>query len=142
VLLSAAGYLEATVGSGSLEPSLAYGQKASTPGFHIMETPTDHWVETLTGLGATGIEIFLAHVGERPMQGHPLVPLLQVSAEASVQQSFSEDLDLPLKGSAEQWTATILQEVLAVASRKHTPKALLQGNNDFQLTRGLLGVSL
>jgi altronate dehydratase len=141
-LLSAPAYLEATVGSRSLEPSLAYGQKASSAGFHIMETPTDHWVETLTGLGATGIEILLAHVGERPMQGHPLVPLLQISAEPSVQQSFSEDLDLALEGSPAQWTASILQKVLTVASRQYTPKALLQGNNDFQLTRGLLGVSL
>jgi hypothetical protein len=141
-LLAAADYLEATVGSRSLEPSLAYGQKPSSPGFHIMETPTDHWVETLTGLGATGIEIFLAHVGERPMQGHPLVPLLQISAEASVQHSFSDDLDLSLEGSPEHWTAVILQKVLAVASRQYTPKSLLQGNNDFQLTRGLLGVSL
>jgi altronate dehydratase len=99
-------------------------------------------VETLTGLGATGTEIFLAHVGERPMQGHPLVPLLQISAEPSVQQSFSDDLDLSLEGSSERWTSAILQKVLAVASRQYTPKALLQGNNDFQLTRGLLGVSL
>ena len=141
-LLSTPAYLDATVGAHSLEPSLAYGQRASTPGFHIMETPTDHWVETLTGLGATGIEIFLAHVGEQPMQGHPLVPLLQISAEPSTQRSFSEDLDLALEGSPAQWTSAILQQVLAVASRKYTPKALVQGNNDFQLTRGLLGVSL
>jgi len=141
-LLAAPAYLEATVGSRSLAPSLAYGQKPSSSGFHIMETPTDHWVETLTGLGATGTEIFLAHMGERPMQGHPLVPLLQISAEPSVQQSFSDDLDLSLEGSSERWTSAILQKVLAVASRQYTPKALLQGNNDFQLTRGLLGVSL
>ena len=141
-LLSAPAYLEPTLVSHSLEPSLAYGQSAATSGFHIMETPTDHWVETLTGLGATGIEILLAHVGEQPMQGHPLVPLLQITAEPLVQQSFSEDLDLVLEGSSNGWVAQILQRVLAVASRKYTPKVLSQGNNDFQLTRGLLGVSL
>jgi hypothetical protein len=36
----------------------------------------------------------------------------------------------------------VLRRVLELASRRYTPKALLQGNNDFQLTRGLLGVSL
>ena len=46
------------------------------------------------------------------------------------------------KEAPRSWTAVILQKVLAVASRQYTPKALLQGNNDFQLTRGLLGVSL
>jgi hypothetical protein len=35
-----------------------------------------------------------------------------------------------------------LYRVLELASRRYTPKALLQGNNDFQLTRGLLSVSL
>ena len=107
-----------------------------------METPTDHWVETLTGLGATGVEIFLAYVGEQPMQGHPLVPLLQVSAESSVRESYSDDLDLPLEGNPTQWSEIVLRRVLELASRRYTPKALLQGNNDFQLTRGLLGVSL
>ncbi|MBM3803715.1 MAG: altronate dehydratase [Acidimicrobiia bacterium] len=141
-LLSAPVFLESTVGSQSLEPSLAYGQQASTPGFHIMETPTDHWVETLTGLGATGVEIFLAHVAEQPRQGHPLVPLVQVSAEPSLLKSASEDIDLRLEGDTARWTAAILQQVLAVASRRYTPKALLQGNHDFQLTRGLLGISL
>ncbi len=141
-LLSSEAYLHLTLGTHSLEPSLAYGQKARTAGFHIMETPTDHWVETLTGLGATGVEIFLAHVGEQPVQGHPLVPLLQVSAEPSVQESYSDDLDLLLEGNPAQWSDTILQRVLELASRRYTPKVLLQGNNDFQLTRGLLGVSL
>ena len=141
-LLSSEAYLHLTLGTHSLEPSLAYGQRARTAGFHIMETPTDHWVETLTGLGATGVEIFLAHVGEQPVQGHPLVPLLQVSAEPSVQESYSDDLDLLLEGNPAQWSDTILQRVLELASRRYTPKVLLQGNNDFQLTRGLLGVSL
>lgn len=142
VLLGAAAYLELTVGNRSLEPSLAYGQKAGAPGFHVMETPTDHWVETLTGLGATGVEIFLAHVGQQPMQGHPLVPLLQVSAEPAVQQSYSDDLDLLLGGSPAHWTDAILGRLLELASRRYIPKVLLQGNNDFQLTRGLVGVSL
>jgi altronate dehydratase len=141
-LLSSEAYLQLTLGPHSLEPSLAYGQKAKTSGFHIMETPTDHWVETLTGLGATGVEIFLAYVGEQPMQGHPLVPLLQVSAESSVRESYSDDLDLPLEGNPTQWSEIVLRRVLELASRRYTPKALLQGNNDFQLTRGLLGVSL
>jgi hypothetical protein len=133
-LLSAPTYLDATVDAHSLEPSLAYGQKPSNDGFHIMETPTDHWVETLTGLGATGIKIFLSHVGERPMQGHPLVPLLQISANLQC-SDLSEDLDLALEARA--LTAVILQ-VLAVASRS-TLQGAVQGNNTFQLTRGLLG---
>ena len=40
--------------------TLAYGQTANEFGLHIMETPTDHGVETLTGLGATSVEIILS----------------------------------------------------------------------------------
>jgi hypothetical protein len=141
-LLSPGPYLESTLGTQPLEPSLAYGQAAGSPGFHIMETPTDHWVETLTGLGATGVEIFLAHAGGQPLQGHPLVPLLQISAEPSVQQSYAEDIDLLLQGDPSSWAEKILQRIIELASRQYEPKALLQGNNDFQLTRGLFGVSL
>jgi altronate dehydratase len=141
LLSSSSAYRDATVGSASPEPSLAYGQKANKPGFHVMETPTDHWVETLTGIGATGVEVLLAHVGERPMQGHPLVPMLQVSCGGAAQQ-YAEDLDLVLRGQSEAWADDILQRVLEVASRRYLPKVWSLGNNDFQMTRGLLGVSM
>lgn len=140
-LLAAPTYVDATLGSCSLEPSLAYGQKATETGFHIMETPTDHWVETLTGIGATGVEILLAHLGEQPMQGHPLVPMLQVSAESAV-RPYSADLDLVLGGNPALWAEKMLQQVLDVASRRYLPKVLSLGNSDFQMTRGLLGVSM
>ena len=66
-LLSSSIYNEETLGRHSAESSLAYGQQPNTPGFHIMETPSQHWVETLTGLGATGVEIMLAYAGRQPM---------------------------------------------------------------------------
>ncbi len=140
-LLASTTYLEATLGARTLEPSLAYGQIAVESGFHIMETPTDHWVETLTGIGATGVEILLAHVAEEPMQGHPLVPMLQVSTQSAAPQR-SADLDLLLGGNAASWSQELLQQVLDVASRRYLPKVLSLGNSDFQMTRGLLGVSM
>ena len=60
-------------------PTLAYGQKFEKSGFHIMETPTDHPAETLTGLGSTGVEIALAHIVGAPLQSHVMVPLVQIS---------------------------------------------------------------
>ena len=35
----------------------------------------------------------------------------------------------------------LLRLVLDTASRRYTPRLMAQGNVDFQLTRGLLGVS-
>lgn len=130
-----------------LQPTLSYAQRLSMPGFHVMETPTGHWVETLTGLGATGVEIILAYTGSRPMQSHPLVPVLQLTAasasgEATIQTADSRDTDLVLGGDPADWANRILQLIGHTASREYRPRLQSQGNTDFQITRGFLGVSL
>ena len=137
-LLSSSAFLDNLKSGLRMRASLAYGQTA-TPGLHVMETPTHHWVETLTGLGATGVEIMLAHVSGSPMQAHPMIPLLQVASEEAV--GWSADMDLTLGGDA-PWTETILPLVLSVASRAYVPKLYEQGNTDFQVSRGLLGISM
>ena len=118
-------------------PTLAYGQRVEKAGFHIMETPTDQQTETLTGLGATGVDLALAHIVGAPLQSHVMVPLVQVSTDAETQANYGADLDL---------TSTDVDELLAliveVASRQYTPKLHGKGNTDFQLTRGLLGISM
>ncbi len=120
--------------------SLAYGQSATTPGLHVMESPTEHWVETLTGLGASGVELMLAYITDHPRQAHPLIPLLQVTAESF--ESPLVDVDLHLTESVDTWPDQLLQLLLDTASRTYTPKLYAQGNTDFQVSRGLLGISL
>ena len=112
-MLSSAAYLDNLQAGSRIEASLAYGQGA-TPGLHVMETPTHHWVETLTGLGATGVEIMLAHVTGPPLQAHPMIPLLQMASGAET--AWSADMDLTLDNNV-PWTETILPLVLSVASR-------------------------
>ncbi len=144
-LLSAPTYLAATVGRDPILPTLAYGQApqdAAGAGFHVMETPTAHWTETLTGLGATGIDAVLVHVGEHPIQGHPLLPVIQITADEEVEQHYAADMDLVLSGGAETWPQAIIDLVADVLSQRTTVKAAQVGNIDFQFTRGLLGVSL
>ncbi len=137
-LLSSAAYLDNLKTRSSIAASLAYGQTA-TPGLHVMETPTRHWVETLTGLGATGVEIMLAHVSGPPLQAHPMIPLLQMASGAET--AWSADMDLTLDDGA-SWTEALLPLVLSVASRAYVPKLYEQGNTDFQVSRGLLGISM
>lgn len=137
-LLSSSAYLDHLGTTSRIEASLAYGQTA-TPGLHVMETTTHHWVETLTGLGATGVEIMLAHVSGPPLQAHPMIPLLQVTS--GTQTAWSADMDLTFDDDA-PWTETILSLVLSVASRAYVPKLYEQGNTDFQVSRGLLGISM
>jgi altronate dehydratase len=141
-LLDSDAYVEATFAGGRPGATLAHGAAASGPGCHVLETPTDHWTEIATGLGATGVEMVLVHAGEHPVPGHPLVPLLQVSAAVDVRARYGDDLDLGLAGPTDGWAGALLEVLVAVASRRHRPATPAQDNIDFQFTRGLLGVSM
>ena len=141
-LLGSAIYVDSLFAGRVPAATLAYGQAVSTPGCYVLEMPTEHWTEIVTGLGATGVELVLAHTGEHPVQGHPLVPTLQVSAESVVQSRYGEDLDLALTGPAGGWADELLGLLVEVASRRQQPLAVAQHNTDFQFTRGLLGVSM
>ncbi len=122
--------------------TLAYGQTATENGFHVMESPTRHWVETLTGLGATGVEVVLVYTEGRPLQAHRLIPVLQVTREAEAGRDQAVGFDLVLGAEPELWARQMLDKVLSVASREYQPVLFQQGNTDFQFTRGLLGVSM
>jgi altronate dehydratase len=141
-LLSNATYLDATLGSQAAYPTLAYGAPAHTNGFHIMETPTAHWVETLTGLGATGVDVIVAYVADHPLQTHPMIPLLQITDRAEVNRAYGPDLDLWLDGSPAAWPSRIVERIAEVAAHAYAPRLYQMGNIDFQVTRGLLGVSM
>lgn len=141
-ILESAAYLEHVLGDRAAPPTLAYGAAASEPGLHIMEAPTSHWVETATGLGATGVEVMLAHVAGRPLQAHRMIPLLQVSSEPETRLRYAEDLDLELAGDPEAWSGELLGIIIETASRRYTPRLYARGNFGFQFTRGLLGVSM
>jgi altronate dehydratase len=126
------------------QASLAYGEAAPGPGLHLMACPTEAPVEIITGLGGTGAEVMLAHVGDAPLTGHPMVPLLQVASDGDTVSRFGDDLDLhldpaePAARSAERLAARIGE----VASRHYRPRLYDSGINGFQLTRGLLGISM
>ena len=120
------------------QPTLAYGQPVPKPGFHVMESASDHLVENLTGLGATGAEVLLVHVAGGSAQSHPLVPTLQVSSGSD--SSSETDLNLPM-GNSTAAAHAISQWLAQVFSGEYTPRAQADGLVDFQMTRGWLGVS-
>ena len=141
-LLAAAAFSQHLFTASQVRPSIAYGEHVRRNGFHIMETPTAHWVETVTGLAATGVEIVIALIGNRPMQTHPFVPMLQMTSEQSMLQKHEQDVDLVLSGNPTLWANQILERSKQILEHTYTPRLYQQGNIDFQLTRGFLGVSL
>ena len=116
-------------------PTLGYGQTAAQAGFHIMSNPRQHWGETLAGLGASGVELMLGFVDGYPLAGHPLVPVLQVSGDSDV-----ADFDATLN-EGDDITALLLELLVATLRGEHIARHQLTGAEDFQVTRGVLGVS-
>ncbi|HEX5164440.1 MAG TPA: UxaA family hydrolase, partial [Thermomicrobiales bacterium] len=122
-------------GLDSVAPSLGYGEVATTHGLHVMETPTSDWGETLTGLGATGVEIVVAHSPGRPLAAHRMIPVIQTTVAGNPAAS---DFDLLVGDEVDQ----LLDLVLRVASREYTPQMTARDNTEFQITRGRLGISM
>jgi altronate dehydratase len=126
-------------------PSLEYGQAVVQHGLHVMATPTADGVETVTGLGGTGVHLMLAHVEGPPLQGHPMIPVLQVATDAAQAQRFRRDLDQlidPVREDVESTRRDLLALLCRTASCDYAPRLWAAGCVDFQLTRGRLGVSL
>ena len=146
--LTSPAYVAHTLGASPQVPlrnTLSYGQSITEPGFHIMETPTDHVVETLTGLGATGVDLMFTHVVGHPLQAHRMIPLIQATTEEATGAVYEADLDLlpaDTNWTPKGFSAQMLESILKVASRHYTPKLYGKGNTDFQFTRGLLGISM
>ena len=124
--------------------SLSFGRRACEAGFHVMESPTENPLETFTGLGATGVELMLCHIGKRPLSGHPMIPLVQVTANSAVAERFENDLEGIFV--RERHVGVLVGElgtlVADVASCRRRPKLWSRGVTEFQLTRGLLGLSM
>lgn len=128
-------------GANLLHATLLYGESIVHPGFHVVRTETDHPVENLTGMAGCGAHLGLAIVSGHGQQGHPLIPLIQVAEASERGRVPSDDVDLFLLGRAEADRAAVLATIAAVVNHASSPVASARGFVDFQLTRGLLGVT-
>lgn len=126
----------------TVQPTVAYAHRPHRPGFHVMATPTDHPVEIVTGLGAAGVDVVLAYVGGHPTPGHPLTPVLELATAADCPPETATDLDLVLTNDPSTWPEQILERIGELAAHRYVPQHMRIGNIDFQITRGLMGISL
>ena len=121
--------------------TLAYGQPYTTAGFHVVATESDHWVENITGLGGCGAHVILGLVGDTAQQGHPMIPVLQVASAGALSSAAAKDVDLVLSADAESDETALLDLLRSVTTGDLLTAASAGGFVDFQLSRGLLGVS-
>lgn len=138
-LLATREFFVPLVGTRPWHATLAYGQAFTQPGLHVVATDTDHWEENLAGLGACGAHLFVGLVSDSSRQAHPMLPLIQVAANGA--PLAREDIDVVLSGNPGSDAHAVLEIVAQTASHAYVPVANAGGFVDFQLSRGLLGVS-
>jgi altronate dehydratase len=129
------------LGGRAAPASLAYGDKSSEPGLHLVDTETDHWVENATGLVAAGAHAIVGIVTTQPAPGHPLVPVVQFTEASSGTRFPPEEVDGVLSGDAIADMAKVVQTLAEVLDGRRRAAAEQNGIVDFQLTRGLLGIT-
>jgi len=128
-----------TLGINNAPATLAYSQSFIQNGLHIMETPSLNWQEVITGLGATGINVLLYFGNDLSRPGHPFIPLLQVTDSASGGDHSAIDKSTIDK---EALPATISNLISETLSGRYQPIRYAFNNVDFQISRGLYGISL
>jgi len=135
-----AAFRSAVLGTVAPRATLAYGEPVTLAGLHLVQTDTDHWVENVTGLAACGAHLVVGAVGDGPQQGHPLIPVVQVAGAGAREVLAEEDVDFIASGAKTDHDR-LVELVLSTARRDVVPAAQAGGFVEFQLSRGLLGVS-
>jgi altronate dehydratase len=141
LLLTNPAFRRPLLGETTPHATMSYGQPLGAAGFHVIATDTDHWVENVTGLAASGAHLALTVTAGHAQQGHPLIPVLQVAESSQHGVIPGDDIDAFLTGDTAADEAALQQLVIAAVRREQAAAADRNGSVDFQLTRGLLGVT-
>ncbi|WP_227355987.1 UxaA family hydrolase [Haladaptatus salinisoli] len=118
-------------GSLPIREIVSYGEVAThDQGLAIVDAPS-RFEEAATGLAAAGAQIVLHVTGEGIPTGHPIVPVLKVSANEDTLAALPDDIDI----DASAITSTDLAErVLTVANGEKTCSER-HGITEFAITR-------
>ena len=140
-LLASIAFRSALLGANAPHATLSYGEPLRVPGLHVVASESEHWVENLTGLAGCGAHLAVTVVSGHDQQGHPLLPVIQAAESTERGRVAADDIDLFLSGDVPADEAELIRWIVAVAQHERTPVAMANGFVDFQLTRGLLGLT-
>ena len=142
-LLASPAFREHAFGSPDDVPvTLAHGQRATHPGWHVMRMPGTDWTEAGSGLGAGGAQVLLVHVAGGSVSGQRLLPVVQLTSDPDTGSGFAADIDGTVKGGYDEQALGFGRALVDVVSGHHVPRVLETGNVGFQVTRGRLGTSM
>ena len=137
-LLGAAARRAGTVGDGPLRVTLAHGQAPAAAGLHVMEAPTSDPTECVTRLGADG-----RRGDARPRRRTPAAGAPDGAARAGVGVA---GVRRGPRRRARRRPGGLGRRAAGRGARRrlapHGAEGVRTGNVGFQITRGLLGVSM
>lgn len=128
-------------GASPLATTLSHSGVMAAPGLHIMDNASADWLETATGLGATGATALIVFADEHPRQPHRFVPTIQVGTTG---EGKGMDAVMGTSGDGTEGglTARLLRLVELAGAGEFVPATAPRANVGFQVSRGRFGVSL
>jgi (2R)-sulfolactate sulfo-lyase subunit beta len=118
---------------------LDYAETPKTKGLHFMNTPAAA-AEALTLFAAAGSNIHLFTTGQGNVVGHPIMPVIKITANPKTAKLMSEHIDidlsdlLKLKITLKEAGEKIINYMLRVCSGRLTAAEVL-GHREFALVR-------
>ena len=84
-----------------------------------METHSDQFVENMTVIGASGVQLFVAYDDSILPHGHPFIPMLRIFSGASDAQASSTQLfDVKTASTSWSWIEEIVDAIQNIQSGK------------------------
>ena len=127
----------------SFAPNIDAANIPKVPGVHIMETYSDQFVENITVLGASGVQLFIAYDDCILPQGHPFIPMLRICASGSDADSrYAQVFDVNTLSSSLLWIEEVVDTIRDIQAGDFKIQPMLNEYVDFRIPRGPSAVSM
>lgn len=115
---------------------LDYGEVATQPGLHLLNTPGND-VESTTALAGAGANLTVFTTGLGTPTGNPINPVVKISSNSALAERMADIIDFDCgevirgKISVEALAEDLLNHLIEVASGRRVPAAVRRGQDDF-----------
>jgi altronate dehydratase large subunit len=125
-------------GSSPIREVLDYGDRPSSKGLVIMDTP-GYDIESMAGMAAAGAQAILFTTGRGTPAGFPAVPVIKISSNSELFEAMPDDIDLDagtiLAGKTTRQVGDEILDLLLRVARGQETKAEINGQAVFAISQ-------